>query len=575
MDPYLHKLNYLRISEDQPSNSSNTDLNCHRVIASESGYGRIVPKSADVSAKLTNNTVLGAESGYEVMTGGTKSLPPGTVSSPIKTVHDRNVVHHDPSKQRSLGAIESFVVEGATSSSSKNQGTDYKIYERGNIIAASKFATPKQVETIVSLSCKNDAQPMVRSSQNDISEGGKYYSQYVTKTGTASPTHSLSGSSKDSQQSTSPRNSLEGVPQNYNNASPLYENLDYYGISRGTHQAPYYHQLPQHVGSPHSSFSSQDSKHSSPRASLADGAPMHYESNFRKAQPQVPPGVKYSSAPPSKEYPPYEAPPVYENIQEVHYSKPVNYEPAKPGPQVAVSSEQKVPVSVSVAKQSVNYLRTGSPVRVGATSPAAPQVLPSRTSNLPPPPPYPGTVVNTPVNQSIPTPSNTHISHSTTQNIQGNFVPNVKMNVVNSTTTGVPQLPTELVHSHLQNISYEPTIPHNPHSTSKINQSSSLQQQKLSNLNGGGDYVVMTGNNNQVAPVQLATSFQRGTSSGVANAVYVSMGPTGLVESPSTNSSQIQQNNIPVQSKMKPIGGKTLLPYNVTPPRPSVSSKKF
>mgnify|MGYP005986404527 FL=1 len=48
-------------------------------------------------------------------------------------------------KQKSIGAIESFAAEGPTPT--KN---DYTLYERNNIIASSKFATPKQVETLVS-----------------------------------------------------------------------------------------------------------------------------------------------------------------------------------------------------------------------------------------------------------------------------------------------------------------------------------------------------------------------------------------------------------------------------------------
>nr|CAD7588071.1 unnamed protein product [Timema genevievae] len=68
---------------------------------------------------------------------------------------------------------------------------------------------------------------------------------------------------------------------------------------------------------------------------------------------------------------------------------------------------------------------------------------------------------------------------------------------------------------------------------------------------GTGDYVVMSGKKSQMAPVQLATSYQRGTSSGIANAVNV-----GIVRAPSP------------EPTGKPLMGKTLLPYNVTPPRP-------
>ncbi|PSN50632.1 hypothetical protein C0J52_15147 [Blattella germanica] len=427
MDPYLQKFNYLRINDD-------SDRSSHRVIVSESGYGRIIPKSIDSQGRSLSTMAVSASStspGFEVMTSGSKSLPASTIASPVRTVPDKN-------KHHAVGAIESFIVEA----SGKNQTADYKIYERGNIIAASKFATPKQVETIASNKLPAEGQCPANGSTD------KYYPAY----GAASPTHSLSGSSRDSQHSNSPRASLV---QNY--SSPLYENIDYYSANR-TPQAPYYHSMPQqHSGSPHSSLGSQDSKHSSPRTSLADGG--HYESSYRKAQPQVPSGTKYASSS-SKDFPPYEAPPVYENIQELqHYSK--NYEPAKPGPQVPSNYYSST-------------TRTGSPIPTS-----------SRGNNLPPPPPYPG--ANNGVN--------------------------------------------------------------------------------------AGDYVVMTGGNN--TQVQLATSYQRGTSSGIANAVYVC--PSPPVTSANANSNVSSSVNISASAntstatKVKSMSGKTLLPYNVTPPRPMVN----
>ncbi|KAJ9586939.1 hypothetical protein L9F63_019483, partial [Diploptera punctata] len=414
MDSYVQKMNYLRISDD-------SDRSSHRVIVSESGYGRIIPKSIDSQGRSLSSIAVSGTSispGYEVMNSGSKSLPASTIASPVRTASDKN-------KHHAVGAIESFIVEG----SGKPPPADYKIYERGNIIAASKFATPKQVETIASNKLPAEGQCPVNGSSD------KYYTGY----GAPSPTHSLSGSSRDSQHSNSPRASLA---QNY--ISPLYENIDYYSSGR-TPQAPYYHPLPQqHAGSPHSSLGSQDSKHSSPRTSLADG--RHYESSYRKAEPQVPTGSKYTSST-SKDYPPYEAPPVYENIQELQQYTSKNYESAKPGPQVPS-----------------NYYT--SVTRSGATSPAS-----SRGNGLPPPPPYPG-------NQAT-------------------------------------------VNNGIQNV---------------------------------GDYVVMTGGSN--THVQLATSYQRGASSGIANAVYVAPDPPPAATAPSNS------------TKVKSVSGKTLLPYNVTPPRP-------
>jgi hypothetical protein len=83
---------------------------------------------------------------------------------------------------------------------------------------------------------------------------------------------------------------------------------------------------------------------------------------------------------------------------------------------------------------------------------------------------------------------------------------------------------------------------------------------------GGGDYVVMTGGNN--TQVQLATSYQRSASSGIASAVHVSA-ETASSPCPSPCPAVAGSNG---NTKMKIVSGKTLLPYNVTPPRPMVST---
>ncbi|XP_033333488.1 LIM domain-containing protein jub isoform X1 [Megalopta genalis] len=160
---------------------------------------------------------------------------------------------------RPVGAIESFI-EG-NSETRQVPATDYKLYERENIIAASRFATPKPVEQI--------------SAQQQQSQSRMTHQQ-----------------------------------------APVYENIDYYPQQSQPHP-PYYHPV-----------DSRKSPKSSPRGSLASES---YEPTFRKAQPQVPTGNRYQSVSPAKELPPYEAPPVYENIQEVHF--PENAQ-NKPGPQV-------------------------------------------------------------------------------------------------------------------------------------------------------------------------------------------------------------------------------------------------
>lgn len=581
MDPYLQKLSYLRLNEDTKVDSQVVnDRSSHRVIASESGYGRIIPKSIDSQGRsLSSIAVSGvggsSASAYEVATSGSKSLPSSTITSPARTIQDKSATYRQQDNSKhAVGAIESFIVEGSGAVPGKNQPIDYKMYERGNIIAASKFATPKQVETIVSLTNKLPAEgqcPVNRGHQNGLAQtsadsGGKYYCSYTSKHGAASPTHSLSGSSKDSQHSNSPRSSLVVGAQNY--SSPLYENIDYCGCNRAP-QPPYYHPLPQHTGSPHSSLGSQDSKHSSPRTSLAamsDG--VHYESGYRKAQPQVPAGTKFISSA-SKDSPPYEAPPVYENIQELQQfgGKPTqNYEPAKPGPQVAVYGEHR-------QSASSNYCSTSATAQSGSSSPASPHTLSPRGNNHLPPPPYPGSGLSQNV-QNIS--HNQHFDGNMLSSDQSPHYPNScgsSQNIPNSVADTIPTgqqsvvepFPVTHTHSAMNAAVSSYTV---PGSANKLTLQKPVGNCYHATPVGGGDYVVMTGGSN--TQVQLATSYQRGTSSGVANAVYVS---AETVRSPCPSSGPaVGANN---STKVKNMSGKTLLPYNVTPPRPMVSTDGF
>ncbi|XP_014473726.1 PREDICTED: LIM domain-containing protein jub isoform X2 [Dinoponera quadriceps] len=211
------------------------------------GYLQLDDETADTGGA----TVAGRVSG---------SRPEGQV--PVS----RNLANRNDARAsgRPVGAIESFI-EGNTSDIARQTASaDYKLYERENIIAASRFATPKPVEQI--------------------------------------------SAQQQQQQQSQARGSLQQVP--------VYENIDYYQQQSQPHP-PYYHPV-----------ESRKSPKSSPRGSLASES---YEGNFRKAQPQVPTGNRYQNTSPAKELPPYEAPPVYENIQEVHFSDNIQN---KPGPQV-------------------------------------------------------------------------------------------------------------------------------------------------------------------------------------------------------------------------------------------------
>lgn len=173
-------------------------------------------------------------------------------------------------KQR-MGAIESFVTDNTQAGPQKP--SDYKMYERNNIIASSKFATPKQIEMIAS----------EKTEENDV------YVQCAKPqvANASSPTNSLSGVPQQSG------TSRTGASRSH--VSPVYENIDYYG-SHSNAYPPFYH---------HPTLN-------------------HQESLYRKAQPQVPTGNRHQTVRDM------EAPPVYENVQE-YSNRSVG---ATPGPQV-------------------------------------------------------------------------------------------------------------------------------------------------------------------------------------------------------------------------------------------------
>ncbi|KAI5632605.1 LIM domain-containing protein [Phthorimaea operculella] len=147
------------------------------------------------------------------------------------------------SKPRPVGAIESFVLDNTQ----QNNRQDYSFYERSNVIAASKFATPKRVETIASLN------------KRDIN----------TAALSASPTRSIDSISQRSLSYQT--EDLYEIPANPHPQypPPVYENIDYYGEQRSP-QPPYFHQLYQ-AGPP------------PPPASEG-----YYDTRYSKAQPQVP-----------------------------------------------------------------------------------------------------------------------------------------------------------------------------------------------------------------------------------------------------------------------------------------------
>lgn len=142
-----------------------------------------------------------------------------------------------------VGAIESIANDighngPAMTMANRISTNDYKLYDRNNIISASKLSSSKLNETLIA----------AQQHQLMQSQGGK-----LSGMSNNSPTHSLSGSS---QHSGSPRTSLVtgggvvGVaylhsgyhdPQRTIAVGPVYENIEYYGSTAPTQSIPYNH----------------------------------------------------------------------------------------------------------------------------------------------------------------------------------------------------------------------------------------------------------------------------------------------------------------------------------------------
>lgn len=116
-------------------------------------------------------------------------------------------------RQKAKCSMENFVTEIPHDHQKTNE---YAMYERDNIIASSKFAKPKNIETI--------------ASQKNIEENDVYVQCAKPQVPVnCSPTHSVSNSSIHSS---SPGASISV------SATPVYENVEYYP-KRGTQQAIY------------------------------------------------------------------------------------------------------------------------------------------------------------------------------------------------------------------------------------------------------------------------------------------------------------------------------------------------
>ncbi|KAJ8920745.1 hypothetical protein NQ315_004885 [Exocentrus adspersus] len=157
---------------------------------------------------------------------------------------------------------------------SEPKNNDYTPYDRSSIIASSKYATPKQIETLVSQKVAEEDNVYVQCAKPQVPVN-------------LSPIHSVN---TVSQHSRSPQEIVAG------STGPVYENIDYYSTKANSQQTYYGQKLSDDMV------------------------------NYRKAQPQVPVGSKSNH---NAEYLP-----VYENVQNL----PHKSAGAMPGPQVPTST---------------------------------------------------------------------------------------------------------------------------------------------------------------------------------------------------------------------------------------------
>ena len=484
MESFVHQMNSLQLKEDNSSGGPAPGLHLP-----ESGYGCIIQRTVDQQGRsLSSSAVPCSESGLGSPVShltSSRSLPAGAVSSLVSESMCRKY-----EARKHMGAIESFAIDNC--SHTPQPQTDYKLYDRGNIIAASKYAkpTPKMIDSVPLPSKMTDKLPLGQPPYRpgSLSDSSKYYA-----TTGGSPTHSLSlsVSSKDSVQSNSPRASISGGVYESVSAKgsvsipcPVYENLDLYA-NKASVGHYYQHQ---------------------PNENSSSGL-SNYESSYHKAQPQVPAGVKYN--PPNK-YPPYEAPPVYENIQNFHHhsqvstSYPTNYSPSKAAPQVAsLANSEGRQIALPLVSPCAQPHSSGyypSPVSSKTVSSQPPINYANNSSTcgvLPPPPPYNNGSASSYMNSSM------------------------------SNGYGSPR--------H-QNHLYAPV-------TSRLVPGSVGTMGTVSTLSGSGDYVVMSG-------VANATSYQRAATSGVASVPSLSDPPHRVSKALLSSKNNLKAPSIDIFFKM-------------------------
>lgn len=432
------------------------------------------------------------------------------------------------SKSRPVGAIESFVLD----SGSPNNRQDYSFYERSNVIASSKFATPKRVETIASTNKRGDINTAAIS---------------------ASPTRSIDSLSQRSLSYQT--DDLYEIPANPSSqfVPPVYENVEYFGEPRPQPpQPPYYHQLYAQ----------------GPPQPASDG---YYDTRYSKAQPQVPVSSKVKLVNPS----------VYQNMLCSENVKPELKSQDCPDPRFLQQGSVPGPqVPNTVSSRSVSQLSMNDNIKLETA--------------LPPPPPYIAGIDNpsgdyTIMKSAPPKYSEASgiISKESTVGFDKKVV-TVPTTAVYASIAPSAQRPKANIATEVQTATSSPKFYHPKPAV--VN--SSLSKEKVAPINGaynpkpatqqagsrmqiiedtnGSDYVCMTGGSSMNA-VNATSRDNVSLASDSISSRHLVSGLTSLCSpnqspAPSPTPSSVSQ----LSGGSRGSGGraKSLLPYSITPPRP-------
>lgn len=422
-------------------------------------------------------------------------------------------------KTRPVGAIESFVLDN-----SQNNRQDYSFYERSNVIAASKFATPKRVETIASIN------------KRDIN----------TAALPSSPTRSIDSISQRSLgYQTEDLYEIPAIP-NAQYPPPVYENIDYYGEQRSP-QPPYYHQLYQQT----------------PSLAVSDG---YYDTRYSKAQPQVPVNSKTKLNPS-----------VYENMLCSDNDKKSEFKPQQnhdqrfiqqgsvPGPQVANTSVTRNMSQILASEKSkIDKIPPPPPYNTSQDNPNSDYTVMKSA-----PPKY--------TDVSALLKSNNTISFD-------DKIVTIPSTAIYASIAPSAQRPKANLATEVQTATASPKFFHpKPNIASNIGKDKSplinggynskpltVNRMQIIDDTNGSDYVCMTGGS-PTAPAVASTRDNVSIASESIGSRHLVSGITSLcspAQSPAPSPTPSSVSQVSGGSRGSGGRGKSLLPYSITPPRP-------